>query len=156
MTKTSPMKNLGRKIHFVLPEWHLFYFLLLFWLGACVWKAKNGSGGSTGNENPSNRPGSESQLTDAGPGKSFRNFKFDSAYILQAMEAAFANWNAGLISVWLSSVNLHGLELHELIDAICPVQNAVNCSCCCLSDALLFVDCCWVLAICSWKMLASV
>ncbi|XXG62037.1 hypothetical protein AAC387_Pa05g0487 [Persea americana] len=59
--------------------------------GACVWKAKNGSGGSTGNENPSNRPGSESHLTDAGPGKSFRNFKLDSAYILQAMEAAFAN-----------------------------------------------------------------
>ncbi|KAJ6826563.1 mRNA-decapping enzyme subunit 2-like [Iris pallida] len=55
----------------------------------CVWKAK-GSLGSGTLENSSHRVGLEQQNVDTAPGKSFRNFKFDTPSILQAMEAAFA------------------------------------------------------------------
>ncbi|XP_058094449.1 mRNA-decapping enzyme subunit 2-like [Magnolia sinica] len=60
--------------------------------GASMWKAKNGSSGvTTSTENPSTKPGSEIQPADAGPGKSFRNFRFDYAYILRSMEIAFSD-----------------------------------------------------------------
>lgn len=44
-------------------------------------------------DNPPAKPESDSHShsLDAGPGKSFRNFKFDTASILQAMEAAFSS-----------------------------------------------------------------
>ncbi|WOL19310.1 serine/threonine-protein kinase GRIK2 isoform X1 [Canna indica] len=58
--------------------------------GTCVWKAKNSSEGATVSENSLNRVGSEPLKTDNGPGKSFRNFRFDTTSIFQAMEAAFA------------------------------------------------------------------
>lgn len=59
--------------------------------GICVWKAKNTSSvGTAVIEGPSTRPVHETQATDTGPGKSFRNFKFDTAQILRAMEAAFS------------------------------------------------------------------
>uniref|UniRef100_A0A1D1YJK7 mRNA decapping complex subunit 2 n=1 Tax=Anthurium amnicola TaxID=1678845 RepID=A0A1D1YJK7_9ARAE len=58
--------------------------------GTCVWKAKNSSSGSTtSTEHALTRAGSGTP-TDSKPGKSFRNFKFDTALILQAMETAFA------------------------------------------------------------------
>ncbi|KAF8402749.1 hypothetical protein HHK36_010839 [Tetracentron sinense] len=58
--------------------------------GTCVWKAKSSSVGGTNTiENQSTKPASENHLSDLGPGKSFRSFRFDSASILQAMEAAF-------------------------------------------------------------------
>ncbi|ONK63943.1 uncharacterized protein A4U43_C07F20510 [Asparagus officinalis] len=59
--------------------------------GTCVWKAKNNSGGGTSSENALQRVGSEPQTVDIGPGKSFRNFRFDTPRILQAMESAFAS-----------------------------------------------------------------
>lgn len=58
--------------------------------GTSVWKAKNNADGGMPSDNPPLRLGSEPQKSDNGPGKSFRNFKFDTASILQAMEAAFA------------------------------------------------------------------
>ncbi|URD96000.1 Dcp2, box A domain [Musa troglodytarum] len=58
--------------------------------GTSVWKAKNSSDGGMPSDNAPLRLGSEPQKSDNGPGKSFRNFKFDTASILQAMEAAFA------------------------------------------------------------------
>ncbi|XP_042477076.1 mRNA-decapping enzyme subunit 2-like [Macadamia integrifolia] len=62
--------------------------------GTCVWKAKNSSTGGTAvggtTENQSTRPGSETLLSDLGPGRSFRSFKFNYPSILRAMEAAFA------------------------------------------------------------------
>ncbi|MQM06336.1 hypothetical protein Taro_039158 [Colocasia esculenta] len=58
--------------------------------GTCVWKAKNSSSGSTTSaENILHRAGSGTP-TDTRPGKSFRNFRFDTALIFQAMETAFA------------------------------------------------------------------
>ncbi|XP_042514492.1 mRNA-decapping enzyme subunit 2-like isoform X2 [Macadamia integrifolia] len=62
--------------------------------GMCVWKAKNSStGGIAGGptkESQSTRSGSENHISDMGPGKSFRSFRFNHSSILQAMEAAFA------------------------------------------------------------------
>ncbi|XP_043705775.1 mRNA-decapping enzyme subunit 2-like isoform X1 [Telopea speciosissima] len=62
--------------------------------GMCVWKAKNScTGGTTGcptKEGQYTRPGSENHLSDLGPGKSFRSFRFNYSSILQAMEAAFS------------------------------------------------------------------
>lgn len=58
--------------------------------GTCVWKAKNNSGGGSSAENALQRVGSEPQTVDVSPGKSFRNFRFDTASILQTMEATFA------------------------------------------------------------------
>lgn len=64
---------------------------LEFDIGPCVWKAKTSSGSGTSSENSTlQRVGSEPHTVDVGPGKSFRNFRFDTASILQAMEAAFA------------------------------------------------------------------
>jgi mRNA-decapping enzyme subunit 2 len=37
-----------------------------------------------------NKPGSDAHPPDMGPGKSFRNFRFDTAAILQAMESGFS------------------------------------------------------------------
>ncbi|XP_042392299.1 mRNA-decapping enzyme subunit 2-like [Zingiber officinale] len=57
-----------------------------------VWKAKGSSEGAATvvPENSLFQAGSGPQKVDNGPGKSFRNFRFDAASILQAMEAAFA------------------------------------------------------------------
>jgi len=60
--------------------------------GMCVWKAKNSS---TGNSSSSSPMIMESQSTkpepdNPAPGKSFRNFRFDTSSILQAMETAFS------------------------------------------------------------------
>lgn len=57
--------------------------------GTCVWKAKSNSSGPVTTENPLVRVGSEPHA-DTAPGKSFRNFKFDAASIIQFMEAAFS------------------------------------------------------------------
>ncbi|KAF8691676.1 hypothetical protein HU200_040059 [Digitaria exilis] len=56
-----------------------------------VWKAKNSSsGGAPPVENPVPRAGSDAQHADNNcPGRSFRNFRFDTASILQSMEASF-------------------------------------------------------------------
>uniref|UniRef100_A0A0D9VMD7 Nudix hydrolase domain-containing protein n=1 Tax=Leersia perrieri TaxID=77586 RepID=A0A0D9VMD7_9ORYZ len=55
-----------------------------------VWKAKNSSSGAVPVENPViTRAGSDPQTIDSRPGKSFRNFRFDTASILQSMEASF-------------------------------------------------------------------
>lgn len=45
--------------------------------GTCVWKAKNNS--------------TEARPMDSGPGRSFRNFKFDVARVLQPIEASFSS-----------------------------------------------------------------
>lgn len=58
-----------------------------------VWKAKNSSTGSSSTMIPETQPTrSEPDIhtLDTGPGKSFRNFRFDTASILQAMEAGFS------------------------------------------------------------------
>ncbi|KAK8476902.1 hypothetical protein V6N11_055055 [Hibiscus sabdariffa] len=54
----------------------------------CVWKANNSSTGS--NSSPSTKFTSNANSIDTGPGKSFRNFRFDSAAILRALEAGFS------------------------------------------------------------------
>ena len=59
-------------------------------IGTCVWKAKNSSGGGTTTDNTLRIVGSEPQNVDVGPGKSFRNFRFDTASIIRAADAAFA------------------------------------------------------------------
>jgi len=58
-----------------------------------VWKAKHGSIGSSSTvmDSQSSKPESDSHAPDVGPGKSFRNFRFDTASILQAMEASFSS-----------------------------------------------------------------
>jgi len=53
-----------------------------------VWKAKNSSSGGAPVENPVARAGSDAQHVDNRPGRSFRNFRFDTASILQSMEAS--------------------------------------------------------------------
>ncbi|KAJ7975068.1 mRNA-decapping enzyme subunit 2 [Quillaja saponaria] len=60
--------------------------------GICVWRAKNGSTGSSAviMENQSTKPESDTHPLDTGPGNIFRNFKFDTASILQAMDSAFS------------------------------------------------------------------
>ncbi|XP_021897739.1 mRNA-decapping enzyme subunit 2 [Carica papaya] len=60
--------------------------------GICVWKAKNSSVGSSipVAESQSAKPVSD-RPPETGAGKSFRNFKFNTAAILQAMEAGFSS-----------------------------------------------------------------
>ncbi|XP_077227559.1 mRNA-decapping enzyme subunit 2-like [Tasmannia lanceolata] len=60
--------------------------------GTCVWKAKNNSsGGLMTSEGPSTKLVPEIQPTDNRPGKSFRNFKFDTISIIKAMEVGFSS-----------------------------------------------------------------
>ncbi|KAG4952313.1 hypothetical protein JHK85_046180 [Glycine max] len=61
--------------------------------GICVWKAKPGSIGSSSTvmDIQPTKPEPDSHTLDMGPGKSFRNFRFDTALILQAMEASFSS-----------------------------------------------------------------
>ncbi|KAK6929192.1 NUDIX hydrolase domain [Dillenia turbinata] len=60
--------------------------------GFSVWKAKNSSTGSSSMiaDSQFNKTGSDFLSSDMGPGKSFRNFKFDVGPILKAMEAGFS------------------------------------------------------------------
>jgi mRNA-decapping enzyme subunit 2 len=81
-----------------MPCGGIYYFTWL-WIcdnsygGYCtgtVWKAKNPSGVTVPVENPAiYRAVSDPQQVDNRPGKSFRNFRFDTASILQSMEASF-------------------------------------------------------------------
>ena len=45
------------------------------------------------------KPEPDSHTLDMGPGKSFRNFRFDTALILQAMEASFSSWKSSNLYV---------------------------------------------------------
>ncbi|KAL3579328.1 hypothetical protein D5086_020832 [Populus alba] len=58
----------------------------------CVWKAKNTSlgSGTVITESHLTKPVFDAHPPDMGPGKSFRNFRFDTAAILQAMESGFS------------------------------------------------------------------
>ncbi|CAA6655260.1 unnamed protein product [Spirodela intermedia] len=57
--------------------------------GSSVWKAKGGSsGGAVSNESALPRAGSGAPV-DTRPGRSFRNFRFDAARILQALDTGF-------------------------------------------------------------------
>ncbi|KAK6234014.1 hypothetical protein QUC31_006420 [Theobroma cacao] len=60
--------------------------------GICVWKAKNSSTGSNSMivESQSNKLVTDANPPNIGPGKSFRNFRFDTAAILRALEAGFS------------------------------------------------------------------
>ncbi|CAL5187301.1 unnamed protein product [Lathyrus oleraceus] len=60
--------------------------------GICVWKAKHSSTGSSSTlmESQPTKTEPDSQPLDVGPGRSFRNFRFSTAQILQAMEASFS------------------------------------------------------------------
>jgi hypothetical protein len=76
---------------FSLKLWHSFgYYIMWRWTGT-VWKAKNSSSGSTPVEKPVAKAGSDVQAhhVDNRPGRSFRNFRFDTASILPSMEASF-------------------------------------------------------------------
>ena len=58
-----------------------------------MWKAKNCSTGSSTMiaDNQATKPVSDVQLPpDTGPGRSFRNFRFDTTAILKAMDSAFS------------------------------------------------------------------
>ncbi|XP_015934226.1 mRNA-decapping enzyme subunit 2 isoform X1 [Arachis duranensis] len=61
--------------------------------GICVWKAKHSSTGSSPSfmDSQPTKSENEFQNLDIGPGRSFRNFKFNTALILQAMETAFSS-----------------------------------------------------------------
>ncbi|XVE68904.1 hypothetical protein DITRI_Ditri09bG0106900 [Diplodiscus trichospermus] len=61
--------------------------------GICVWKAKNNSIGSNSMiiESQSTKLASDAKPPDTGPGKSFRNFRFDTAAILRALDAGFSS-----------------------------------------------------------------
>ncbi|KAF5197517.1 mRNA-decapping enzyme subunit [Thalictrum thalictroides] len=61
-----------------------------FCKGTCVWKAKNISTGGPGMECQMTKQTADVSPIDTGPGKSFRNFKFDVASILQSMAAGFS------------------------------------------------------------------
>ncbi|KAL5122839.1 mRNA-decapping enzyme subunit 2 [Glycine soja] len=65
----------------------------LLYKGICVWKAKPGSIGSSSTvmDIQPTKPEPDSHTPDLGPGKSFRNFRFDTASILQAMETSFSS-----------------------------------------------------------------
>ncbi|CAA2954445.1 mRNA-decapping enzyme subunit 2 [Olea europaea subsp. europaea] len=57
--------------------------------GITVWKAKNSSTGSSSTtESQPSKPVADMHPSE-GPGKSFRNFRFDTASIVRAMDAAF-------------------------------------------------------------------
>ncbi|XP_022134263.1 mRNA-decapping enzyme subunit 2-like [Momordica charantia] len=61
--------------------------------GLTIWKAKNSSIGSSTTvttESQVSKPEVNVLTLDTGPGRSFRNFKFDTASILQSMEKAFS------------------------------------------------------------------
>lgn len=60
--------------------------------GFCVWNAKNSSTGSSTMiaENQATKPVSDVHPPDTGPGRSFRNFRFDTTAILKAMDSAFS------------------------------------------------------------------
>ncbi|KAK4790387.1 hypothetical protein SAY86_017691 [Trapa natans] len=61
--------------------------------GMCVWKAKTGSIGSSttmNTETQLSRPPPENRASDTAPGKSFRNFKFDTVAIFRALETGFS------------------------------------------------------------------
>ncbi|KAL3523469.1 hypothetical protein ACH5RR_016303 [Cinchona calisaya] len=59
--------------------------------GISVWKAKNSSTGSSSAvmENRVIKPTADARLSDTGPGRSFRNFRFDTTSIFNAMDATF-------------------------------------------------------------------
>lgn len=61
--------------------------------GLSVWSAKNSSTGSSSvlTEIQLNKPAVDARPPDTGPGKSFRNFRFDTASIYRAMEAGFSS-----------------------------------------------------------------
>ncbi|XP_059666068.1 mRNA-decapping enzyme subunit 2 [Cornus florida] len=60
--------------------------------GISVWKAKNSSTGNNSviTESHLIKPVVDAHSPDTGTGRSFRNFRFDTALILRAMETAFA------------------------------------------------------------------
>ncbi|TYG51466.1 hypothetical protein ES288_D10G259800v1 [Gossypium darwinii] len=60
--------------------------------GVSIWKAKNSSTGSNSMivESQSNKLQSDAKPPDTGPGKSFRNFRFDTAAVLRALEGSFS------------------------------------------------------------------
>ncbi|CAK9169602.1 unnamed protein product [Ilex paraguariensis] len=60
--------------------------------GISVWKAKNSSTGSSSAiaETHSSKPVADAHSSDTGPGRSFRNFRFDTAKVFQAIETAFS------------------------------------------------------------------
>lgn len=81
---------------------HLCWVVLFhLYQGMCMWKAKSTSigSGTTIVESQSTKPGSDSHSPDVGPGNSFRNFRFDTAAILQAMEAGFSAWCSKLVCI---------------------------------------------------------
>ncbi|KZV41369.1 Decapping 2 isoform 1, partial [Dorcoceras hygrometricum] len=61
--------------------------------GLTVWKAKGGSTGSstTTAENQPNKAVADMNPSDSRPGRSFRNFQFDTGPIFQAIDAAFSS-----------------------------------------------------------------
>ncbi|KAK4430905.1 decapping enzyme subunit [Sesamum alatum] len=60
--------------------------------GISVWKAKNTSLGSSSTiaESQPSKPVADVHASDSYPGRSFRNFQFDTGPIFQAVEAAFS------------------------------------------------------------------
>lgn len=60
--------------------------------GVTVWKAKTSSSGSSSSfiEPQPPKVTADTRSSDVGPGRSFRNFRFDTTSILRAMESAFA------------------------------------------------------------------
>ncbi|XP_075496738.1 mRNA-decapping enzyme subunit 2-like [Primulina tabacum] len=61
--------------------------------GITVWKAKSGSTGSSSTtaENQPNKAVADINLSDSRPGRSFRNFRFDTGPIFQSIDAAFSS-----------------------------------------------------------------
>ncbi|KAH6760379.1 decapping 2 [Perilla frutescens var. hirtella] len=58
--------------------------------GVAVWKARNSSGGSSTTDSQSSKTVADVYPSEARPSRSFRNFRFDTGPILQAVDAAFS------------------------------------------------------------------
>lgn len=58
--------------------------------GVTLWKARNSSGGSSTTDSQTSKTVADVYPSDARPSRSFRNFRFDTGPILQAVDAAFS------------------------------------------------------------------
>ncbi|XP_042001551.1 mRNA-decapping enzyme subunit 2-like [Salvia splendens] len=59
--------------------------------GLIVWKARNSSGGSSTTDSQMSRTVADVYPYEARPSRSFRNFRFDTGPILQAVDSAFSS-----------------------------------------------------------------
>lgn len=95
--------------------WVRWWACCVFCLGICVWKAKTNSVGNSSTmivESQTTKPEPVVYPPDTGPGRSFRNFRFDVRPILQALEAVFSSWRPKFF-LWSCSGSGSWVSLHH-------------------------------------------